>query len=1176
MGEYKRVMSTKQAKQRVLRRLIFVATAVAAIVCSLNAAFENRWLLDRAEASPKDDDFGAETVEEDAVPLPVDQVEQRDRKRAAADDASGEAAGNAALKQRVVMLLAEGEKAWGAGAVAVPRNGTIAGAKIFGIKPDSIFVTFGLKEGDVLRTLGGTPITGQEDLSRILEAVVAQDTVVLEVERDGKEIVVPITTGAPSAATEDSAAIAAAGDVDTTTVLNVNDVEITALVKTFSKLTKRNYIVDSNVKGKITVHLPSPVTLPEALRILDAVLLLKGFTTVPVEKNTWKVVNAKDARQTTIPLVKAPKDSPSDVMVTQLIRLKYLTASDIQQLLTQFVSKDGVINAFGGTNSLVLIDSQANIQRLQALIKELDVPALDQEITIIPIIHAEAKDIAEKIEDILGEKDKDKGAGNDPQQTRRAQIANQLRQPPIGDAVAQNASAAGGSVERRALPLKIIADERTNSIIVVADPELTIKVRALIDQLDTKLDQSGGRFWVHRLQHADSEELSDVLNALISGNTSGLGARRDGRNSGSSISRNNRSSAGSRFGERQSSNSALNRLQNNQQRTPTLNNAAGGIGGASGDGAKNSFEGEVTIAPDAATNSLIINASRSDYLRLKEVIDELDVKRRQVLVEATILEVSIDNEEGLGVELQGTAGTDNGGIVGQTNFGGLTNLLTNPAALTDLTIAAASTGTLTLPGGVTIPSQAVLVTAVSRLTNVNVLSTPTILSTDNEEAEIIVGENVPFVSSTSTDTSNIQNTFNSIERQDVGITLRITPQISSGDFVVLKIFVEVSGVVERTRNDPNGPSTTINTTETTVTVKDKQMIVTGGLISDNQEDATRGVPFLQDIPVLGQLFQRSNSRDRRKNLLVFITPRVITDQFDARETTRERADKAENDIARMDLLPDREDILRSKAIDRVTSAEVSDPAKGPSTITPPTDREALAKKRTEDRLKQLITVSPSSESEVQTSSLPPVTSNGDTPIGEGSLDPMSGSSGGSDVSESDVLELKVQPKLPAPRGSSGGSAARSSTSKAAPAAEVSGLPSSGAARLASAPNGASAVGERAYVVLRQVRPKGSPGSSDLVYADTDKTVGVMVLGSLNSPAAQFFQVGSTYVYRGSAVGAPGASESTYVCLGVYGSNAEAGIVHQPLKEISRWNDMSPAQVLTLGKPAAGASGWKRG
>lgn len=743
-----------------------------------------------------------------------------------------------------------------------------------------------------------------------------------------------------------------------TASLNGNEIEIATLVKAFSKITKRNYIVDNNVKGKVAIHLATPVSMAESLRIFESVLLLKGFTTVPMGNNTWKVISAKDARQTTIPMLSAVEDKNTEALVTQLIRLKNTQASELQQAITQFVSKEGVINSFAATNSLIIIDTASNIKRLTKLVNELDVPALDQDLTIIPIQHADAKDIAEKINDILGS---DKDAKDS---TTNTTGRNLTAFDPTKANITNTALRTSSGSEKRQLPLKLIPDERTNSIIVVADPYLTEKVKALVEQLDSSIDRSGGRFYVYRLKHADAEQMAEIIGALISGSSQGSssGSSKSKSSSSSSSSfggssRNNRNSFDSETASAFGSSRSSSKEKESTKSTGTTF--------SSGDGGKVSLDGEVSVAADSSTNSLIISASKADYLKIKDLIDSLDVKRQQVLVEATILEVSLDNQEGMGVELQSTAGTDKGGVIGQTNFGGITNLLTNPSALSDLTIAAASSGSIVLPGGLTLPSQALLVSALSNNSNVNVLSAPTILATDNEEAEIKVGENVPFVTGTSTNNSNLNNTFNEIERQDVGIKLKITPQISAGDFVVLKIFVEISNVVEGTRGDTNGPTTTLRTTETMVEVKSDQMIVTGGLISDSVTDSDRGIPYLKEIPILGNLFRKDQNRQRRTNLLVFITPKIVEDQFVAREATLEKRDYMEKVIKQQNASPNREEVLHSNKMNQVVEVEKLE-ENLPSTLTAKSP-EALranvsnsntddleAQKRTQERLQKIM------------------------------------------------------------------------------------------------------------------------------------------------------------------------------------------------------------------------------
>ena len=914
-----------------------------------------------------------------------------------------------------------------------------------------------------------------------------------------------------------------------TTSLNGNEIDIAVLVKTFSKLTKRNYIVDNTVKGKVAIHLATPVTVPEALRIFESVLLLKGFTTVPLGNNTWKVITAKDAKQTTIPMLDGALDKSSDALVTQLIRLKNTQASELQQVLAQFVSKEGMVNAFAATNALILIDSAANIKRLSKLVDQLDVPAADQDITIIPVLHAEAKDVAEKINSILGDKDK----GSDNATGVRNNLPTVFPRPGMPNAVPPTNQGVTTVSERRVLPLKLIPDERTNSLICVADQILTEKVKALAEQLDSVVDRSGGKFYVYRLQHADAEDIAQIVSAVISGNSSGLTSSKNStKNKLSSDSSDGFGSSSSSFGSsRDRDNNSQNPQRYNQANRGSsssggmLQNASLKAGETLGEAGKVNLEGEVTVAPDASTNSLVINASRADYIKIKDLLDDLDVKRRQVLVEATILEVSLVKSQGMGVEFQSSGGTDTGGGIAQTNFGGITNLLSNPAALTDLTIAAASSGSIVLPGGLTLPSQAILVTALSRNQNVNVLSTPTVLAIDNQEAEIKVGENVPFVSSTSTNQTNLNNTFNQIDRQDVGIKLRITPQISAGDFVVLKIFVEISDVVLGTRNDPNGPTTNIRTTETMVEVKSNQMVVTGGLIKDRVEEAARGVPFLEDIPVLGNLFRRDDDSRNRTNLLIFITPRILTDQFIARDETIKHRDEMVNTIQEQQAEPDRSEVLHSEDMDNVVEAQPIDEKNLPTPVRPPgtaraavesTDRvEILATKRTEERIKQLGGEAPKIVPQQNEAAV----SGGDRPEYQSSVD----------VDEEE-LELNVSPALPGEKHLP----AAKQTAKLDIASDDGPAPSSA----------------HTYVVLREVaRSSKKKAKIPFEYADGQKTLGL----NLAVAPDNFFQAGERYTFNSSG------TRIDFVCLGKYDSLSAARGVHPSLGAAKKWYSLSTAQ-----------------
>jgi general secretion pathway protein D len=611
-----------------------------------------------------------------------------------------------------------------------------------------------------------------------------------------------------------------------------------------------------------------------------------------------------------------------------LVNLKYVSAQDIQQILSQLVSGDGLVNAYTGTNSLIIIDSEDNIERLIKLVDELDVPFSNREMTIIPIQYADAQDIAQKLADILGEGGKkDGGSSGD---IARASIGDPAAggAPPPGGA--PRLGTGGKTVSARGLEPKILADQRTNSIIVVADGDTTARVRALIAQLDSKIDLSGNKFYVYRCQHANAEELAQVLSGLAGGG----GASTTGRTSGSTFGSNS-----SQSGLSGSTGAGMS----GQGSTGSSGGAFGSGGGKRGSSSQQQgptstqLGDNITITADPATNSLIIAASKLDYERIRSLLTQIDVKRRQALVEATLLEVSIDHSIRTSTSFLGsTGGADGGGLI-KSDFAStnsLNTLFADPTKLQGLTLAAASAGSLKLPGGLTVPTQSILISAAQRNNNVNLLSAPTILATDNEEAQIVVGKNVPFLASTSTNATNLNNTFNQVDRQDVGITLRITPQISSRDYVTLKVFTEVSALDESTINSTLGPTTRKRQSETTIIAKDGQMIVTGGLISDDVGETDEGIPYLKDIPVLGHAFKANTQARLQQNLLIFLTPRIVKDQFDARDATIEGRDRMEDVITHYEIEPRRDATLQNDRVDKVAESVPYEGPK-PGTILPP-------------------------------------------------------------------------------------------------------------------------------------------------------------------------------------------------------------------------------------------------
>lgn len=775
---------------------------------------------------------------------------------------------------------------------------------------------------------------------------------------------------------------------DSGTEINVKNAEISAVVKIFSRKTKRNYILDDRVKGKVSIFLPGKVSAEESLSILESVLAYKGFTTVPIGENLWKIVPAREARQSTIPtVVKGESESPTAAMVTRLLALKYVSADEMKQLLTPLVSAEGLLNAYTGTNSLIIIDSEDNIRRLEKIISNLDVPFSDRDMTIVPIVHAEALEIADKLNEILGSSDnkKDANGGSARMADNIVPASTNAKTPPLVSAqpasgIAPSAGAGGQTVSGRAREPKIIPDERTNSIILVADPETTLQIRALISQLDSKVDLSGYRFYVYRCQHANAEDLAEVLSGLVGGGTGGTQRTASGGDTstgGSGTNGRNRNSKSSRSQSR----------MNQQQRSP---GRARSESRTNRSPAAAQLGDELSITADPSTNSLIINASKADFEKIKSLLEKLDIKRRQVLVDAMILEVAVEEDQSLGTAFLTSTGGADGGVLAKSDFSGnLATLLSDPTKLSNFSVAAASSGTLSLGNDITIPTQTVLLSALKSNNNVNVLSSPNLLTTDNEEAEIVVGENVPFIASTSTAADNLNNTFNQVDRQDVGITLRLTPQISSGDFVTLKIFTEVSSVIPSPQQNELGPTTRQRTSETTVITKDGQMIVIGGLMADDITQGESGVPFLKDIPVLGHLFRTSIETKRKRNLLIFITPHIVKDQFDARDLTLTKRDSLQREIELDGVQPTREEILKNIDMNRVSESGGTPEGREPSTMFAPSLSKGEAASVTAP---DVVVPSPTSGSSASSAPW--------------------GSAAAKDRAHSAPLEFKVAPKLP--------------------------------------------------------------------------------------------------------------------------------------------------------------------
>jgi general secretion pathway protein D len=706
--------------------------------------------------------------------------------------------------------------------------------------------------------------------------------------------------------------------------MNFQDVDIPVLAKFISEITGKNFVVDESVRGKVSIISPTKVTPAQAFSIFQSVLQVKGFTTVQAGP-VIKIVPAREVRESAaLTTSQEPDEDRGDSYVTRMIRLKNIDAASLVSVVQPMVSHDGLVAAFPEDNTLILTDNAYNIDRLLRIIGSLDVQGTHQNIEVIPLQLAFADDLASQIEKIMnGEGGPEAGGGRFPR-------------PGLG--------VVAPSAQGPSRGFKVVPEERTNSLIVLAGPVQMRTIKDLIAKLDVHPPTENSRIHVYRLKNATAGEIVEVLNGLLGGSgapstlspsTGRNSLGRGGSGSFGSGSLNSGFGGGmggfggtSSFGTTSTSFGGSNSSFGGGMGSP-MGSRGSSVGGggtlsASGGGASSKspdFENVVNITGDPATNSLIISASPQDYQTLRRVIEELDVPRIQVFVQAIIVEVSVERARDIGVNFQSATNISGSTIgVGQLNFGQLQTALANPLGLTGLGIGLASGSKCTIStavtavgsvanGGatspkVTVPCDIALMTALQTDTHSNVLSAPTLLTADNEEATIVVGENLPFVGSATATSALSGQIFNSVDRQNVGITLDIIPQVSQGDYVRLDIYEEVSNVVAGTTNqttNPLGPTTKIRSASTTVMVQDHRTAVIGGLLSSESDTQRSAIPFISDIPVIGNLLSDNGNDKKKLNLLVFLTPHVIRTRDDLRSLALDERQKFTDALGRREM-----------------------------------------------------------------------------------------------------------------------------------------------------------------------------------------------------------------------------------------------------------------------------------
>jgi general secretion pathway protein D len=624
--------------------------------------------------------------------------------------------------------------------------------------------------------------------------------------------------------------------------LDFDDVDLPVVIDTIAKLTNKNFIYDDRVRGKVTIVSPTPIPVNQAYTVFESMLQVKGFTTVESPGGAIKIIPIRDAKETSVDTHESRRPTPdSDRFVTRLIPLTYIDADAIANTLKPLVSKEAALVAYGPTNTIILTDSASNIRRILSILEAIDVESYKEELAVIRLQYADASTLANQLSAVFGGEVTSAGGGPGARVQRPQAIPNR---PPTATPLTPEGTPQRGQV-------RIITDDRTNALILLAGRSVLEEMRNLIRKLDVPLEK-GGRIQVYYLKHADSEDLADTLNALLTGQSPEGGG--GGRGPG---------------------------IQQNAGLPPTLRAAATDL---------SSSVSSITADPD--TNSLVIQASPEGFAALMQVIEKLDIERPQVLVEALIMEVDVTDSRDLG--FNGVLHLTTGG--NKINIGSVTDSRSSGVTGAESTIGAiaSAVGSGTLPGliATAVLGQGTTIQAIIRAAanndHTNVLSAPHILTADNEEAQILVGNNIPIITSrvqaptvAGTAVSTGLSTSANVERQDIGVTLRVTPQITEGDTLRLEIFQEITDI-NTALNGPGGfdintvgPALSNRRIENTVTVGDNQTVVVGGLVGDKYEKTVSKVPWLGDIPFFGWLFKSKSDSITKSNLLVFLTPHIV-------------------------------------------------------------------------------------------------------------------------------------------------------------------------------------------------------------------------------------------------------------------------------------------------------------
>ena len=669
--------------------------------------------------------------------------------------------------------------------------------------------------------------------------------------------------------------------LDALVAIDFQNLKLEDFTKLMACMTGKRFMLAQGVSGQITIMSPEPVTMYEAYKAFLSALEANNLTIVKRGKFLRVVPKAK-ARTSGAPIITGSGVPSTDTMVTQLIPIKHILADEVKELLTNFATDGADITVYQPSNTLILTEIASNIPRLRKLINQVDKPTGAVKIWVRPIEFADSGDIQKAVESIFGKK------GGKTASRSNARRPTRPTRPTRGAKNNPSSPATGGSLGSSESELVVQSDERTNQLILITDRSTYLRIDKFIRKLDVPIPGEG-QIHIHHLENADAKDVQSTLQALT----------------------------GSQSSSRRTS-----------SRRTTSKSKAKNTSGSKAAGSAAQLGEDVKITAHEPTNSLVIEASLKDYLTLKRVIRQLDVRRKQVYLESVIMEITSDKDTEVGIKGFGGTSFEVDGEQVPLIFGngvpdisaiteaggGLGGMLIGPLIDASLGTVGAAQGSSNL----SIPAFGFTLKALQTNSDVNILQTPHILTTDNEEAEIEVGRRVPFnagvggvgglaglaglsglglggggatgglgglgaLSSTLGSFSGLGN----IQYADIKISLKIKPTVNESSFVRLEIEQQIDdfdGIDQRT----GAPNTSNRRVKNIVVVRDQQPVVIGGLMNDREVEGTSKIPILGDIPLLGALFRQRTTKLERKNLLMIIIPHIIDDPADLKRIHEQR------------------------------------------------------------------------------------------------------------------------------------------------------------------------------------------------------------------------------------------------------------------------------------------------